>query len=887
MMKVRELIKRVRGCRTSEEERNIINKECAEMRNMKEQNDQTKIRNLSKCIFIHMLGFETSFIEMTCVNLLSSSNFTEKRIAYVALCVLMDEKRDVLLLTTSTIKKDLESNNQYIVAVALNAVGEICTPFMSRELAPEIIKLLNNPNPYIKKKAALACSKVIRKNPEFLETISDKISNFFDDKNHGVLICGISLAIQILKCDESYVEKYAKHLKSLLRYLRNLSSSNYAPGYDINGITDPFLQVKILEILGYIGKDNTEASEEMNDILANMCTNTDSSKNTGTAVLYELVRTIIKIESSSGLRNLGSNILGKLLGNKDNNYKYIALNTLQEVGKNDINSVQKHKTIILECLKDNDISVKRRALDLIYIIINQSNIKQIVKECLNFLLVSENEFKLELTTKIAQSLEKYSPSLKWQIDTLIKMFSLAGNYLSEETVTNSINLIVNTPELQLYTIHKLFIAIQSNLAQEGLVKFAVYLFGEFGYSLINESVSGQDGESISVSENELLDVLEEIHSKTYSNSSIKEYLLNSLLKLSTKLSNKNRILNLIEKDTTSYHCEVQQRAVEYVVFNKNNNYDLKSEIVKNVPYNGKETNDKKIQEEDDEPSEILLNKDIKRSKNTNMNNDIIGSLNFGVSNSNNTFDPFSQNTQVSSKGNNQTGSIFDIGDILSGKTTDQRSGTSNNNFNLGGIDFTNMNSMNVNQVQKDNNSNNFNNNDNVFNIFGTNSNDNNNNTNKESNTMNFGNLGGLNFDNNSIFGGTTNNTMNSIFDNSINSNNVSENIGKTIFSNSDFRLTSKTSHESNAVFNQTYFVSNLTNKELTNFKLTFLAPKTVSVKVLTTSSTNLSPNQANGIKKEINVTNNDSSKSVVLKLKITYNRNGEEILENLTLNDFS
>lgn len=182
MMKVRELIKRVRGCRTSEEERNIINKECAEMRNMKEQNDQTKIRNLSKCIFIHMLGFETSFIEMTCVNLLSSSNFTEKRVAYVALCVLMDEKRDVLLLTTSTIKKDLESNNQYIVAVALNAVGEICTPFMSRELAPEIIKLLNNPNPYIKKKAALACSKVIRKNPEFLETISDKISNFFDDK---------------------------------------------------------------------------------------------------------------------------------------------------------------------------------------------------------------------------------------------------------------------------------------------------------------------------------------------------------------------------------------------------------------------------------------------------------------------------------------------------------------------------------------------------------------------------------------------------------------------------------------------------------------------------------------------------------------------------------
>lgn len=168
MMKLRELIKRVRGCKTSEEERSVINKESAEMRNMKEQNELIKTRNLAKCIFIHMLGFETSFIEMTCVNLLSSSNFTEKRIAYVALCVLMDEKRDVLLLTTSTIKKDLESSSQYTAAIALNAVGEICTPFMCRELQPEIVKLMNNPNPYIKKKQLWPVAKSLESVQNFL-----------------------------------------------------------------------------------------------------------------------------------------------------------------------------------------------------------------------------------------------------------------------------------------------------------------------------------------------------------------------------------------------------------------------------------------------------------------------------------------------------------------------------------------------------------------------------------------------------------------------------------------------------------------------------------------------------------------------------------------------
>ena len=116
-----------------------------------------------------------------------------------------------------------------------------------------------------------------------------------------------------------------------------------------------------------------------------------------------MVRTVFGIESNSGLKSLGSTILGKFLSHKDNNYKYIALNTLQEVAKTDLPSVQKHKNIILDCLKDTDASIRLRSLDLVYLIINSSNIKQIVKECLNFLLVAENEFKLELTTKVYYS----------------------------------------------------------------------------------------------------------------------------------------------------------------------------------------------------------------------------------------------------------------------------------------------------------------------------------------------------------------------------------------------------------------------------------------------------------------------------------------------------
>lgn len=99
--------------------------------------------------------------------------------------------------------------------------------------------------------------------------------------------------------------------------------------------------------------------------------------------------------------------------------RYVALNTLLRTVVVDYTAVQRHRNTILECLKENDISIRRRALELSFALINQNNIRTIMKEVLNFLDVAEPEFKAYIATNALVAAEKHSPSKRWHIDTVL------------------------------------------------------------------------------------------------------------------------------------------------------------------------------------------------------------------------------------------------------------------------------------------------------------------------------------------------------------------------------------------------------------------------------------------------------------------------------------
>lgn len=170
----------------------MIAKESAALREaFREQDARYRHRNIAKLMYIHMLGYPTHFGQMETLKLIAASGFPEKvraggrahvrvytgasaaaalrplpsadrsstnrqgskdcimlgrerlsrytppscppppvlqRIGYLGLMILLDERQEVLMLVTNSLKMDLNNyRNQFIVGLALAALGNICS----------------------------------------------------------------------------------------------------------------------------------------------------------------------------------------------------------------------------------------------------------------------------------------------------------------------------------------------------------------------------------------------------------------------------------------------------------------------------------------------------------------------------------------------------------------------------------------------------------------------------------------------------------------------------------------------------------------------------------------------------------------------------------------
>ncbi|KAM4854042.1 AP-1 complex subunit gamma-like 2 [Thomomys bottae] len=581
-LKLQDLIEEIRGAKTQAQEREVIQKECAHIRaSFRDGDPLQRHRQLAKLLYVHMLGYPAHFGQMECLKLIASPRFTDKRVGYLGAMLLLDERHDAHLLITNSIKNDLSQGIQPVQGLALCTLSTMGSAEMCRDLATEVEKLFLQPSPYVRKKAILTAVHMIRKVPELSNIFLPPCAKLLHERHHGVLLGTVTLIMELCERSPDALRHFRKVVPQLVQILRTLVTTGYSTEHSISGVSDPFLQVQILRLLRILGRNHEESSETMNDLLAQVATNTDTSRNAGSAVLFETVLTIMDIRSAAGLRVLAVNILGRFLLNSDKNIRYVALTSLLRLVQSDHSAVQRHRPTVVECLQETDASLSRRALELSLALVNSSNVRAMMQELQAFLESCPPDLRADCASGILLAAERFAPTKRWHIDTILHVLTKAGTHVRDDAVANLIQLIGGAQELHAYSVRRLFSTLAEDISQQPLVQVAAWCIGEYGDLLLEGNC--EDTEPLQVEEEDILALLERVLQSHMSLPATRGYALTALMKLSTRLrGDNNRIRQVVSIYGSCLDVELQQRAVEYnTLFRK---YDhMRAAILEKMP----------------------------------------------------------------------------------------------------------------------------------------------------------------------------------------------------------------------------------------------------------------------------------------------------------------
>lgn len=142
----------------------------------------------------------------------------------------------------------------------------------------------------------------------------------------------------------------------------------------------------------------------------------------------------------------------------------------------------------------------------------------------------------------------------------------AGNYVKEQIMSSFVRLIATSPDLQTYSVQKLYTALKDDITQEGLILAGTWVIGEYGDSLLKGGQYEEEELVKEVKESDIVDLFATILGSGYSGQIVTQYIVTAAVKLSTRLTDAaqiEKLRRLLLTYETNLDVEIQQRAVEY------------------------------------------------------------------------------------------------------------------------------------------------------------------------------------------------------------------------------------------------------------------------------------------------------------------------------------
>ncbi|KAK4188792.1 putative AP-2 complex subunit alpha [Podospora australis] len=581
-----QFIADLRNARARELEEKRINKELANIRQKFKDGNLSgyhKKKYVCKLLYIYILGWNVDFGHLEAVNLISATKYSEKQIGYLAMTLFLHEQHELLHLVFNSIRKDLMDHNELFNCLALHAIANVGGREMGEALSGEVHRLLISPTSkaFVKKKAALTLLRLYRKHPDIVQPQwAERIIHLMDDPDFGVALSVTSLVMALAQDNlEQYKGAYAK---AAARLKRIVIDGEYAADYLYYKVPCPWIQIKLLRLLQYFPpSEDSHVREMIRQSLQRILdlaleTNKNVQQNNAqNAVLFEAINLIIHLDTEHALMKQISQRLGRFIQSRETNVRYLGLEAMTHLAarSDTLGPIKQHQDVILGSLKDRDISVRRKGLDLLYSMCDHTNARPIVGELLHYLQNADFAIREEMVLKIAILTEKYATDVQWYVDISLRLIAMAGDHVSDEVWQRVIQIITNNEELQVYAAQNILQYCKQDHCHETLVKIGAYILGEFGHLIAEENGCSP------------IEQLLALQSKLPAcGSSTRGMILSCFVKyLNLFPEIKPQIVNVFNVYSHTLDPELQQRACEYLTLASMPTDDLLRTVCDEMP----------------------------------------------------------------------------------------------------------------------------------------------------------------------------------------------------------------------------------------------------------------------------------------------------------------
>jgi AP-2 complex subunit alpha len=297
--------------------------------------------------------------------------------------------------------------------------------------------------------------------------------------------------------------------------------------------------------------------------------------NAQNAVLFEAINLLIHLDTEHNLMIQISSKLGKFITSRETNVRYLGLDAMTHFAAraDTLDPIKKHQNVIIGSLRDRDISVRRKGLDLLYSMCDTTNAQSIVNELLKYLPNADFAIREEMVLKIAILTEKYATEAKWYVDISLKLLAMAGDHVSDEVWQRVIQIVTNNEELQSYAAQTILDYVKIDNTHDTLVKIGGYVLGEFGHLIADNKGCSPIEQFVA------------LQSKTMACSdNTRALLLSTFVKFINLFPEiKPQLLQTFQFYSHSPDSELQQRACEYLTLASLPTDDLLRTICDEMP----------------------------------------------------------------------------------------------------------------------------------------------------------------------------------------------------------------------------------------------------------------------------------------------------------------